>query len=212
MGLSKPIGKIRIDQIKAGFRLEELPRITAQVARAALADVLAAAPAPYSTLVDGRDTSDLDSVKPGGQIRFRFDRVSKVLAWIYHELVTRSPVGPGQNGHYQDAHRIFVNGDQVDPDQEYEVPQGAEIIFVNYQLYARKIEAGESLQAPSGVYELVERDARAAFPSTAIDFNYTAVQGGQLVAKHLNVNNSRRGAKLHNRASLRFPSITVRAP
>ena len=46
----------------------------------------------YRTFVDGIESSDLDRVRPNGEIRATFDLMTDMLAWIEQQLIIRSPV------------------------------------------------------------------------------------------------------------------------
>lgn len=213
MRRSNPISTTQIEQIKGKFSRQELPRITARVAREKLAEQLAVAPAPYRTYVDGIESAALESVRPGGIILFRFARIGPVIDWIYAELLDRSPVGPDKDGHYRDDHKLFINGIEVSAGDGAEIiiPPGAECIFLDTKPYSRKIEIGRSLQAPDGVYELTARAARKKFPDADIGFTYRAIMGGSMVGADVISGGSKRGAKLANRRSLRYPAIIVQA-
>lgn len=214
MRRSNPITTAQIVTIKGRYSREQLPRITARVAREELAKVQAVAPAPYKTFVDGREGAPLESVSPGGTILFRFQRVAQAIDWIYAELLSRSPLGPDKDGHYRDDHFLFINDVQVSVAQgaPLEIPPGATLVFLDDKPYSRKIELGESFQATDGVYELTARDARKQFPSADISFTYRALMSGALVDTTAIVGGSKRGAKVANKSSLRYPAITLRAP
>jgi hypothetical protein len=93
-----------------------------------------------------------------------------------------------------------------------DIPPGAECIFLDTMPYARKIERGSSLQAPSdGVYELTSRAARKRFPDADIGFTYRALLGIRWSIR-------RRGRRIEARRqaaqppALRYPAITVQEP
>jgi hypothetical protein len=129
----------------------------------------------YDTWVDGRETDDLDSVKPLGRIIFLFELVQELFAWIGAELVQHSPV---VSGRYARGHLFFADGDLVDPGGA--VPEAHEYAFVNEVPYARKIERGESAMAPDGVYQAVAAIAQARFGNLArIRFSYRTLTGAK---------------------------------
>ena len=157
---------------------ERFVRRTAEVARVRLNDVTGGQPTVYETYVDGARSASIEAVHFGGAIRFVFAGadVGPALDWIWHELVTRSPIGPERGlPHYFQVHWLFVDSERI------EVPEGANalqiaprshVMFVNARPYARRLEHGWSMQAPDGVYEVVAIEARREFPNLAIEFEY----------------------------------------
>jgi len=205
MRRSNPISMQQIVRIKGNVSKELLPKLTANVARFELAKVLAAAPAPYRTFVDGREGVREEEVRAGGMIVYKFSRIAPALDWIWQELVTRSPVGPDKGGHYRDDHWFFVNGVRTaipEGGEAIAIPPGTEVTFADLRPYARKIEMGRSLQAPDGVYEMTAKAAKKQFPFLDIEFTYRAfAQGGA-------VTNPKHKSKSKNR----YPVIIVRVP
>ncbi len=64
-----------------------------------------------------------------------------------------------------------------------EIPEASEYAFLNTQPYSRKIERGESPQAPEGVFQVVATLAQSRFGNIAkITFSYRAVMGGAIGA------------------------------
>ncbi|MBI1207504.1 MAG: hypothetical protein GC191_09490 [Azospirillum sp.] len=160
---------------------------------------------PTTLFVDGRQSGSEDQVRPGGTIEYHFQVVGDVVDAVYRLLVEASPVGPAKAGHYRDDHWLYVNGRRRDASAEgarIELVPGDEVVFLNSRPYARKIEggfrrihpdpavsdykrrrygkkvrrAGQSVQAPGGVYELVVREARRRFHNWPVDiiFAYRA--------------------------------------
>src|SRR5262249_35564197 len=99
--------------ISESFGPEAISAAIAEAAREALAEaeafntVALGRAVPYTTLVDGRESSDFDRVKPDGSIVGIFDLATDILTWIEQQLVTHSPV---RTGRYQKSHRVFVDG------------------------------------------------------------------------------------------------------
>jgi len=213
MRRSNPITTQRIVQLKGKYGVAALPAITARVAREELAKVMAEAPAPYRQFVDGAEGAPLEHVRPGGVIMFKFSRIAPVIDWIYEELLRRSPVGPDKGGHYRDDHWLFVNGEKVDvPELERTavIKPGSEIIIIDARPYARKIEAGASLQAPDGVYELTATAARNRFPFAEIAFGYRpALAGAQRLLSTSHRSEHHRAAA--KKADNRYPAIIIKA-
>lgn len=156
--------------------------------------VLGAVP-PHTVTVDGQEGAPLMSVKPDGIIRAEFELVNEALAWINTQLQMHSPV---LSGRYAKSHELFADG--VDTENPNAVPPAQEYVFLNIQPYARKIERGQSSQAPDGVYQAVATLARRRFGNLArIDFSYRTAIGGSVV-----------GGRAGDRSDMRNPAIIVR--
>lgn len=98
-------------------------------------------------------------------------QIGNVAMMILQRLIEASPVGPfkperrgdGQaNPHYWECHILMVNGRQIMPTDENIKPTDT-IQIVNTRIYAKRIEQGWSMQAPSGVYKGVSRWAKRVF-------------------------------------------------
>jgi len=119
-------------------------------AKAQNARVLGRVP-PYTVSVDGRLGAPLTSVRPDGGVIFaEFELVFEALQWIQDMLRKYSPV---KRGRYRDSHVLIADGDAVDTGKV--PPVASEYVFVSVVPYARKIEYGQSSQAPDGVYQVV---------------------------------------------------------
>lgn len=132
---------------------------------------------PHDTFVDGRPSAPLESVNPDrGVIVFRFQLANELLAWIDAMLILHSPV---LSERYARSHLLFADDRQTDPAS----PPPADVyIFLNAQPYSRKIERGQSAQAPAGVYEAVAAMAARRFGNVArIRYGFRSFQEGALV-------------------------------
>ena len=138
-------------------------------------------------VTDGVANRDWAQVKPFGKIEFdRRPMLQECARWIMAQLVDRSPVGPGRNGHYKDKHVYLVNGEQVSDQHLDKVKPSDRLQIVNTQPYAKKLEGeraqrrfklkrerGSSVQAPGGIYTIVQRLAFQRYGrSLFIDFKY----------------------------------------
>jgi hypothetical protein len=164
----------------AGLSGEEASAAIAAYAREQLgeaqainAQALGSVP-PHETFVDGREGVPLESVRPeGGRIVFKFDLVLDLFAWIGAQLVEHSP---HLRGVYAASHIFLADG--VEMEAGAAVPEADEYVFINVQPYARKIERGQSSQAPDGVYEAVALLAQKRFGNVAkISFTFRSVVG-----------------------------------
>ena len=130
----------------------------------------------HITIVDGRRGASEDTNKgDGATIEYEFQTVlADLFEWIGEQLVTHSPVGSGKDPHpglFAKSFLFFADGVEVDP--SHPVPKASEYVFLNTQIYSRKIEAGESPQAPDGVFEAVAALASRRFGNIArISFSY----------------------------------------
>jgi hypothetical protein len=152
--------------------------------------------------VDGREGAPLSSVKPDGIIVAEYDLFSDTLAWIGQQLEQNSPVGkPPKGKHpglYRRSHTLFADGLEVEIGTA--VPLAQEYVFINTLPYARKIEMGQSSQAPDGVFQAVAVLARKRFGNVArVSFSYRAALSGSIL----------RG-RAGNRSEGRYPAIVVR--
>jgi len=173
----------------AAFAAETIEEASAQNKQ-----VLGVVP-PHEIFVDGREGAPLASVKPDGVIRAEYQLVNEALAWISTQLQLHSPV---LSGRYAKSHELFADG--VDTENPNLAPPAEEYVFINIQPYARKIERGQSSQAPDGVYQAVATLARRRFGNVAkIDFSYRTAIGGAII-----------GGRKGDRASERNPAIIVR--
>lgn len=163
---------------------------------AANARVLGSVP-PHETTVDGRKGASEDTVRPDGVIHYEFELVDDVILFISEQLVQHSPFLTGRYAH---SHSLFADG--VEVDIAALPPLAKQYTFVAGTAYARKIERGQSNQAPDGVYEAVAALASKRFGNVVqIRFGYRQV--GEVSADL--VGGARRAAK----KALQQPSITV---
>jgi hypothetical protein len=151
----------------------------------------------YTVAVDGRAGAPLETVKPDGVISAEFELFDDVLVWIAGQLETHSP---RLSGRYAKSHTIFADGVEVDVGAK--IPDAQEFVFISTLPYARKIERGESSQAPDGVYQVVATLAQRRFGNIAkVTFSYRTALSGSLI-----------GGRAGDRSSERNPAIIVRLP
>lgn len=150
----------------------------------------------YEVTVDGKKAAPLISVRPDGVIFVEFEYIADVVLWIWQQLYQHSP---HKTGRYQRSHSIFIDGQEIRVGSELP-PRIDEIVFMNTQPYARKLELGSSTQAPDGVYQSVALLARQRFRSLVkVEFTYRGLIAGSVAAGHLG-----------NRTEVRQPAIVVR--
>ena len=160
----------------------------------------------YTTSVDGRIGATEETVKVPGRIVYEFDIGTTILAEIGDMLVLNSPVLTGK---FARSFKMFVDGTEYIPGEAMPVVQ-EEIVFLNIQPYARKIEGTpnrppQSDQTPDGVFQAVAIMAQRKYGNVAtVRFTYRAfVEGG--VMNYGGGSNSRRVEQ-----QARVPAIVVR--
>jgi hypothetical protein len=162
----------------------------------------------YTVSVDGRLGAPLNSVRPDGTVFVEFELIDEVLSFIATALQKASPV---LSGRYAKSHALFADGTEINWNQP--VPFAETYTFINEQPYARKIERGQSSQAPTGVYQAVATLARSRFGNQAkISFAFQSLQGGAISGW---AGSTRLGSQIRNprrRAEwlTRQPAIIVR--
>lgn len=138
-------------------------------------DVLGIVPG-HEQVVDRVRGAPFTAVNPDkGVIFIEFDIRLDVFAYIGRLLVENSPMLTGQ---YQDSHQLYADDAPVakfDP-----AAQAEEWVFLSTVPYARKIERGQSDQAPDGVYQAVAAMASRRFGNIAsIKFTYRSLSNGR---------------------------------
>lgn len=133
----------------------------------------------YTTFVDGRVGASEDAAKLPGTIAYEFDVGTDMLAEIGDLLVKASPA---RSGRYARSFKIFVDG--AEKPTGAPLPEDAEeVLFLNVQPYARKIERGQSDQAPDGVFQAVAAIAMSRFGNFAsVKFTYRSLQESGVVS------------------------------
>lgn len=195
--IDQDIALIIREELSPKARSEVLARFAGEVieeAKQTNRRALGAVP-PYTVTVDGKEGAALTTVKPDGLIVADFELIGETLAWIYTQLQMHSPV---LSGRYAKSHELFADG--VDTENPNNPPPASEYVFLNMQPYARKIERGQSSQAPDGVYQAVATLAQRRFGNVAkITFGYRTAIGSGLV-----------GGRRGDRSNLRNPAIIVK--
>lgn len=141
-----------------------------------------------TTFVDRVKTRDTRRVKFAGQIQ-AFDNAIADMGFIVGQVLGRltaaSPIGPAKKEleHYINMHFVLINGTEWQPGQE--ISPGDEIVFINVQPYAKRIEEGWSSQAAGGVYRPTARWAKSTFGSAwHVKYTLRPSNVGGSVRKH----------------------------
>jgi hypothetical protein len=133
---------------------------------------------PHTTFVDGVETTNLDAVDPKGTIAFVFDLLDDLFAWIADQLRTHAPV---KSGRFRDSIKFYADGTECDLEDGSEIPPASQYVFLATVAYARKIEGGESSQAPDGVFQVMASLAGRFGNQARIQFAYISPADGEIV-------------------------------
>ncbi len=161
--------------------------------------------------VDGSQNESLSSLKITSVVIADFEIVLEALGWIDTQLKMHSPV---LSGLYAKSHELFADGQHVENPNN--APVADEYVFINVQPYARKIELGQSSQAPDGVYHAVATLARKFGNVAKISFGYRSAVGFASLSGWAGSSSAKRWAAAHGRRSdarewlTRQPAIIVR--
>ncbi|MDR7036113.1 hypothetical protein J2X36_000849 [Methylobacterium sp. BE186] len=128
----------------------------------------------HETFVDGSRRDDLANLTPRSTVTFEFKLLTDIVGWIDEQLIIHSPV---RTERYARSHVWFA--DDVEFEASRTLPAAEQYVVLNAQPYARKIERGQSSQAPDGVYEGVATLAKRRFGNVAyVGFSYRSFPGG----------------------------------
>lgn len=117
----------------------QLTSILAMIAKEANAGIMRLEPRPagFVRTVDGAVGAPEEAVKPDGLIVYDYQRLDIVVQFALDTLRTLSP---HRSGAYQEAHTVMINHAAVSP--PYAISPTDEVMIVNPEPYARKIEVG----------------------------------------------------------------------
>ncbi len=136
------------------------------------------APPHWTTNVDGRQGAPESSVRPDGFILYKFNVMGLAAKAALQLCKERSPV---RSGRYRDSWVVVVEGKPWNGDVA-DVPDGAEIMIVNPQPYARKIDTGamKKMSVPPGIVEAVRQSVQRKFPTVNAARAFVTVPSGLL--------------------------------
>ena len=186
-------------QALAAFAAEQIA-----AAQASNAEALGTVPS-YATFVDGARSDSLTRVRPDGTIVAVFDLASDLLQHIWDLLIVAAPFLTGQ---FKRSITIYADGQEID--SVADVGTATEVVFTSTVPYARKIERGESNQAPEGVFEGVAAIMNGRYGNQAkIRFGYREpVGGGSALARWAGARANGRSRR-ERAADVRQPAIVV---
>jgi hypothetical protein len=163
-------------------------------------------PPSVETVVDGLAGAPLESVKPGGIIRFDFKYLREIARFALDWLRENSPV---ESGAYKNAHFVMAGGAEIDP---LEIPAEAhEIVVTNDKPYARKIQVGmKSLSVPPGIYDRARiAVARRYGNIVSVDLKFIELAGGYVLKGGRGKGRRRRGRA--DGEPLTYPALIITA-
>ncbi len=128
----------------------------------------------HTDFVNGLPSQDYEAVKPGQSIVAVFDLGTDALQWILDMLILAAPYLTGQ---FKRSITIYADGEPVD--SVAAAANASEVVFLPLVPYGRKIERGQSPQAPEGVFQGVAALAAARYGNQAsIKFSFREPTGG----------------------------------
>lgn len=135
------------------------------------------APPHWTTNVDGRQGAPESSVRPDGFILYKFNVMGLAANAAIQLCKERSPV---RSGRYRDSWVVVVEGKPW-TDDVADVPEGKEVMIVNPQPYARKIDTGAmKMSVPPGIVEAVRQSIQRKFPTVNAARAFVTVPSGLL--------------------------------
>ncbi|MHC2016313.1 hypothetical protein [Methylobacterium sp. CM6247] len=127
----------------------------------------------HDTFIDGAKRDSLQGINPRSIVSIEFHLLIDVIQWVDEQLIIHSPV---KTERYARSHVWFADNVEMDPQNP---PPAESYIALNAQPYSRKIERGQSKQAPEGVYQAVATLAKRRFGNIAyVGFSYRSFPGG----------------------------------
>lgn len=227
MGFQSPAAQF--DAAIAAVKALTQPQFVAEAKRLH-GEVMGADPRPVNFVrhVDGVEGAPEEAVRVDGVIVYDYNRLDLVAKDALKLLRENSPVGTGRDPHpglYRDSHVLFLNLAPVSDLSAWK--DGDEISITNTVEYSRVIEAGKKdgskfkVSGGGHVYEKVAQALRRQYAGVAdIQFTYRAVLGGgQVDQLSQGATSLKRGAKgrfvqrggsrAHNKAEVRWPTITI---
>jgi len=135
------------------------------------------APPHWTTNVDGRQGAPESSVRPDGFILYKFNVMGLAAKAALQLCKERSPV---RSGRYRDSWVVVVEGKPW-PGDVADVPDGKDVMIVNPQPYARKIDTGAmKMSVPPGIVEAVRQSIQRKFPTVNAARAFVTVPSGLL--------------------------------
>ena len=198
---------IKLEQLKTWLpqaaRLEHI-----RIARSGLQKYLEKEPGlKYNIITDGKIAFSETEVKPFGVIKYVFVRLPQIGRFA---LQTARNLSPVESGRYKNSWKLVADGVLVE-----EVPNNvSELILVNDQPYARKIELRGARRrgVPPGIVEKVRQIVIRRFPqSITANIRYIELKDAYVLKKNY-IQIRRSGSRrLHTKAGreLTYPALVM---
>lgn len=134
-------------------------------------------PASWVTYVDGTKGASEYSVKPDGVILYHFNMLPEATIQAVTLAMQRSPV---RSGRYRRAWLVVVDGKVWSADLST-IPPGSEVMVLNPEPYARKIDTGGmKTSVPPGIVEYVRQRILRRFPTLTVERAFVNIPSGML--------------------------------
>jgi len=134
------------------------------------------APPHWVTIVDGRQGVPETDVRPDGFILYRFNVMGLAARAALQLCTERSPV---RSGRYRDSWMVVIDGKPWTQDVT-DIPDGASVMIVNPQPYARKIDTGamKNMSVPPGIVDAVRKLVQRKFPTVNAARAFVSIPSG----------------------------------
>ncbi|MFT8591291.1 MAG: hypothetical protein ABF839_06845 [Acetobacter orientalis] len=134
-------------------------------------------PSNWITYVDGVKGAPEYSVNPDGVILYHFNALPEATIQAVTLAMQRSPV---RSGRYRRAWLVVVNG-KVWLSDLSAIPPGSEVMVLNPEPYARKIDTGGmKTSVPPGIVEYVRQRILRRFPTLTVERAFVNIPPGML--------------------------------
>lgn len=131
----------------------------------------------WVTYVDGIKGASEYSVRPDGVILYHFNALPEATMQAVTLAMQRSPV---KSGRYRRAWLVVVNG-KVWSDDLSAIPPGSEVMILNPEPYARKIDTGGmKTSVPPGIVEYVRQRILRRFPILTVERAFVNIPSGMI--------------------------------
>lgn len=131
----------------------------------------------WDTYVDGKKGAQEYSVKPNGVILYHFNALPEAAIQAVTLAMQRSPV---RSGRYRRAWLVVVNG-KVWSEDLSAIPSGSEVMVLNPQPYARKMDTGGmKTSVPPGIVEYVRQRILRRFPTLKVERAFVNIPSGMI--------------------------------
>lgn len=133
------------------------------------------APNAYTTYVDGQKDAREAVVQPDGVILYRFHYLPQATLLAVEQAMRLSPV---RSGRYRRAWCVVVDG-RVWTQDLARIPAGSEVMVLNPEPYARKIDTGGmKTSLPPGIVEATRQIVQRQYPNIKAERKFVTIPAG----------------------------------